>query len=28
VKDLTSALAAMPMPAGANVNCPIVSVTP
>src|SRR5262249_2479038 len=28
VKDLTSALAAMAMPAGAKVNCPIVSVAP
>jgi hypothetical protein len=28
VKDLTSALAAMPMSAGADVNCPIVSITP
>jgi hypothetical protein len=28
VKDLTSAVAAMPMPAGAEVNCPIVSVSP
>ncbi len=28
VKDLTSALAAMAMPAGAQVNCPIVSIMP
>jgi hypothetical protein len=28
VKDLTSALAAKPMPAGAEVNCPIVSISP
>jgi hypothetical protein len=28
VMDLTSALAAMPMPAGAEVNCPVVAITP